>query len=210
MANALPERQPWRVHRLRLPLIGWVGGWMDRWTDGGRDGGRDGWTDGHEALGDPNRVGWWLGGGWVGQRSTGASALESTSASSASHWVGGWRDGRMDGGMDGRMDGGMDRRTRGPRCPQWGRKVRQHSMGGAGVPVGLKWGEKGQNWGLLGWVWHQNDVGWVSWSLPWPKWGKKTQIWALLRCVCHQNDVGWFSPLPFGQNGSKNPKFGHF
>ena len=104
----------------------------------------------------------------------------------------------------------MDRRTRGPRCPQWGRKVGQHSMGGAGVPVGLKWAEKGQNWGLLGWVWHQNDVGWVSWSLPWPKWGKKTQIWALLRCVCHQNDVGWFSLLPIGQNGSKNPKFGRF
>ena len=51
----------------------------------------------------------------------------------------------------------------------------------------------------------------------WPKWVQKTQNWALLRCVFHPNPTHWISqhhqlalPSFIGQNGSKNPKIGHF
>ena len=44
----------------------------------------------------------------------------------------------------------------------------------------------------------------------WPKWVKKTQIWGLLRGVFPPNTTTWVYFLPIGQNGSKNPKIGHF
>ena len=54
-------------------------------------------------------------------------------------------------------------------------------------------------------------------SSRWPKWVKKPQNWALLRCVFPPNPKHWISqhhqlalPSFIGQNGSKNPKFGHF
>ncbi|XP_040550278.1 uncharacterized protein LOC121108653 isoform X2 [Gallus gallus] len=44
----------------------------------------------------------------------------------------------------------------------------------------------------------------------WPKWVQKPQNWALLRCVFPPNTASWVSHLLVGQNGSKNPKIGHF
>ena len=85
------------------------------------------------------------------------------------------------------------------------------------LPVGQKWVQKPQIWALLGCVFPPNPKHWISQHnrLALPSFigqngSKKTQNWVLLRCVFPPNTTSWVSLLPVGQNGSKNPKIGHF
>ena len=80
-----------------------------------------------------------------------------------------------------------------------------------------KWIKKTPNWGTFEVCFppkpHTLDlptqlVG--STIFHWPKWVQNPQIGALLRGVFPRNTTSWVSLLPVGQNGSKNPKIGHF